>query len=220
MKNRNARQGFTLIELLVVIAIIAILAALLLPALDRSKEQAKITQCINNNREVGVALRLWLNDNNAFPWDVDTSEGGSKGTTEWADHYRVCSNELVTTKILVCPKETDTKTIAPDFINMAGLDNISYFLATTTTEALPIAPLMGDGNLFGGGGGADIVFNLFTKDSIDVAWDKNVHALRGILTLADASVRMTTTPVLREFISSTFAAGATNVTLSKPQGNL
>jgi prepilin-type N-terminal cleavage/methylation domain-containing protein len=219
MKIRNARRGFTLIELLVVIAIIAILAALLLPALGRSKEQAKITQCINNNREAGVALRLWLNDNGGFPWEIDVAEGGSKAAPAWADHYRVASNELVTTKILVCPKE-DGKMIAPDFINMAGLDNISYFAATNSTEQLAVGPLMGDGNLVGGGGGADITFNSFTKDSIDVAWDSTVHVRRGILTLVDASVRMTTTPQLQEFISSTFAAGATSVTLSKPQGNL
>jgi len=60
-------DGFTLIELLVVIAIIAVLAALLLPVLSRAKQASHSAVCRNNLRQWGIALRLYLDNYNAFP---------------------------------------------------------------------------------------------------------------------------------------------------------
>jgi prepilin-type processing-associated H-X9-DG protein len=87
----------------VVIAIIALLAALVLPALSAAKESGRATVCLSNLRQVGIALQIYVGDNNnKLPWMSDIFP---RVTNEFPSPDQVLSNQLGNLSVLRCPSD-------------------------------------------------------------------------------------------------------------------
>jgi len=141
------KAAFTLIELLVVIAIIAILAAILFPVFAQAKAAAKQTACLSNNKQMGLALQLYVND-----WDdimfyrsgwANSRSGNTKiiGPGDSSNHYRwwnLLMPYLKNNQILTCPMDSQP-TSSPDY---NGVDDIMRsYIAISCAESLNLSSI-------------------------------------------------------------------------------
>jgi prepilin-type N-terminal cleavage/methylation domain-containing protein len=245
MKNKQTqKKAFTLIELLVVIAIIAILAAMLLPALAAAKRKAQRISCVNNQKEVGLAFKIWEGDNSdRYPMAVPSAQGGAQeqmasngknGVNQGLTNcFAVMSNELSTPKILACPSDS-LYTPATTFFQIVGqqgpggantnsISHISYFVGGDAADAYPQMILDGDRNIGSTSvSGVGVSTNNFTSYSFwsgansYYAWTLNdLHLKAGNIGLADGSVSQVSVSGLQQAM----IAGTNQAAVSNPAFN-
>ena len=210
----NARGGFTLVELLVVIAIIAILAAMLLPALGKSKGKAQRVACVSNIRQVGLGFLLWAQEHDGkYPWLVNSADGGSYADPNAWKHFVLVSNELVTPKTLHCPSDkardaADAFDGSPNGLYTRMNSALSFAVGTEASDGNTTMHLAVDRNISGKDGksctlagitGASTTLNPFAGTS----WTSETHPNEGNMALVDGSVQLFTQFSLLQHLQST-----------------
>jgi type II secretory pathway pseudopilin PulG len=184
----------TLIEVLVVVFLIALLAALLLPALATAKRKSSHIGCVNLLKQTGLAFRIWEGDNgDKYPMQVSVANGGAMELAlagDVAGIFRVMSNELSTPKVLICPQDTE-HFFATNFSTDFNNSKVSYFIGLDATENFPQMILAGDDNLAVGGKSVQPgILNLATN--VPATWTAARHKFVGNIVLTDGSVQQTT----------------------------
>ena len=201
ISRRFTQSAFTLVALLVIVAVLAILAAMLLPALAKAKTKSTSINCVNNLKQCGLAFRIWEGDNgDKLPMDVPLAKGGTKEFDTGADtfrHFQVMSNELSTPKILICP--ADTRTVADNFARLKN-QNVSYFVGLEANDIYPERFLDGDRNIAGESEPENGILKLVPGGPI--GWTSAIHNNQGNVGLADGSVQQYSSSALRQALKS------------------
>lgn len=182
--------GFTLLELLVVMAIIGLLAAMLLPALQKARPRAERVRCLNNLRQTGIAFHSFAHEHqDQFPMQVPAQAGGSR---EFADptnslrgdvafrHFQPLARDLGSPAILTCP--SDTRHAAWTFPLLQN-SNVSYLVGPQARFGHSASILAGDRNVTNDWLGPTSTYSLDANNM--VRWTREQHRFQGNLLFAD-----------------------------------
>jgi prepilin-type N-terminal cleavage/methylation domain-containing protein/prepilin-type processing-associated H-X9-DG protein len=140
-------QAFTLIELLVVLAIIAILVALTLPVLVHTKESARATACLSNLHQIGVALQIYVQENNnKLPVMRDSpTDPAVAATNTFPTINKVLFTQLGNTNVLHCPSDlqqyfelTGSSYAWNSLLNGQDADHLMVFNITFQPHEIPV----------------------------------------------------------------------------------
>ena len=192
MHRRDYGSGFTLIELLVVIAIIAILAAMLLPALSRSKLSAKRIACVNNLKQLALASAMYVDDNQGY-------YPSSNGPYKWPEALRPSYQNL---KTLTCMDDASVSGISTNppsaddaprsYLINAWTDYFDTLPQPVANEIMPEAIIREPSETIVLGekeeGFGDFLMDLRTGNQ-DTVLDQTRHGNGADYAFADSSVR-------------------------------
>jgi prepilin-type processing-associated H-X9-DG protein len=196
-------RGLTLMETLVVAFLLVIVVVMLFPT--RGNVRRGRINCINNQKQIGLAYRIWEGDNmDKYPMAVSVTNGGAMefvlaGNPMWV--FQVMSNELSTPKILVCPEDKDRQS-ATNFDSVLTAKNVSYFVNPDAIEANPQDIMGGDDNLEINGVRLKSGLSVISSNS-PVTWSADRHKFSGNLLFADGSVHGMNNSELANWLHST-----------------
>jgi len=190
--GRASRRGFTLVELLVVIAIIAILAALLLPALARSKANARRIVCLNHLKQLALATAMYTADNDGY-------YPSSNASDRWPQATRPGYSNL---RLLVCPVDASVASVATNpasadaaprsFVLNGWTDYFDSLPQPVLSEVMPesVIQFPSETIVFGEkqGGLGDFLMDLRTNNQLTVLEQKR-HGGGANYAFADGSTR-------------------------------
>lgn len=199
--HHHKAEAFTLVELLVVIAIIGVLAALYLLATSRAKGRAVQIQCVGNLRQVGLAFQMFAEDHHGkYPMQVSVREGGSKEFAAGGNafrHFQAVSNELVLSKVLLCPADKLRK--STDWQSLTN-NNLSYFVGLDAVSGKSGYLLSGDRNITNQtAAGGNI---LYLSTNAVAGWNSELHNFKGNALFADGRVEQLDDRRLQEALRS------------------
>ena len=194
----------TLVEAVVVVFVLAIVLAMLLPALKAAKHKGG-PSCVNNLKQIGLAYRLWAGDHgDKYPMETSITNGGTMGLADgrnvWINYF-VMSNELATPKILLCRQDTNHEPAAVNFSwRLAG--HVSYFVGLNADTNHTQAFLAGDDNFEINGAPVKSGLLEFSTNA-PIAWTAARHKFSGNILLADGSVQTVTISGLTNLVHQT-----------------
>jgi len=182
----------TLTEVLVVVVVLVVLVAVLLPAFitdnPRDPRYFRIN-CVNNLKQIGLAFRIWADDNNSkFPMEIPIANGGTKELAATGDvvaTFQIMSNILTTPKLVFCPADTN-HVLAKNFGANFTIKNISYFIGLDANTNRSQAFISGDDN-FAVGGVPVKPGLLEISTNAPITWAAARHKFAGNIGLADGS---------------------------------
>lgn len=210
--SKKSIQAFTLLESAVVLAALAIIAMFVVFPMLSNRRTYK-GYCVNNLKNVGLAFRTAAVDSGVFPFRLSEDVGGTapyaQDPVELWRHFTVLSNELVSTKVLSCPKDT-RKATSFDWQSVITNDHnraLSYTLGLDATEEEPQSILSSDRNLTLDGLPVGVAI-LTLRSNSPVGFHTNLHNLAGNVLFGDGSVQQVPSGRLTQMVTN--AVGSSN----------